>query len=158
MKNKQIKYACEAILVCILFLAMPVEAETLYNVSENGVAAHGYDLVSYYTGRPAQGLKEYSLLVDGVRYDFASQANLEMYQKNPDKYQLAFGGWCAWAMLDGEKVDVDPQRFKIINGKVYLYYNSFFVDTLKKWNSLARSKTEKVLVDIAEKKWREISR
>jgi len=35
---------------------------------------------------------------------------------------------------DGSKVEVDPGTFKIIDGKLYLYYNKFFNNTLKSWN------------------------
>ena len=34
----------------------------------------------------------------------------------------------------GAKVSVDPETFKIIDGKLYLFYNSFFNNTLKDWN------------------------
>jgi hypothetical protein len=34
----------------------------------------------------------------------------------------------------GEKVDFDPGTFKILNGKLYLFYNKFFNNTLPKWN------------------------
>jgi hypothetical protein len=35
---------------------------------------------------------------------------------------------------DGSKVEVDPGTFKIIDGKLYLYYNKIFNNTLKSWN------------------------
>jgi hypothetical protein len=31
-------------------------------------------------------------------------------------------------------VDVDPETFKIIDGKLFLFYNKFFNNTLKSWN------------------------
>jgi len=34
----------------------------------------------------------------------------------------------------GEKVRIDPETFKIVNGKLYLFYNFFFNNTLKDWN------------------------
>lgn len=34
----------------------------------------------------------------------------------------------------GEKVDIDPDTFKIIDNKLYLFYNAFFNNTLKSWN------------------------
>jgi hypothetical protein len=33
-----------------------------------------------------------------------------------------------------EKVEVDPETFKIVNGKLYLFYNKYFNNTLTKWN------------------------
>jgi len=34
----------------------------------------------------------------------------------------------------GKKVEVDPETFKIVDGKLYLFYNSLFNNTLPKWN------------------------
>ena len=53
----------------------------------------------------------------------------------PEKYEPAYGGWCAYAMGNSsEKVEVDPETFKIIGGKLYLFYNFYFNNTLKSWN------------------------
>ena len=60
-----------------------------------------------------------------------------------------FGGWCAYAMGDnGEKVDIDPETFKIIDGKLYLFYNAYFNNTLNSWN-----KDEKNLKNKANNNW-----
>ena len=74
----------------------------------------------------------------------------------PEKYLPAYGGWCAWAMLDGEKVDVNPERFKIIDGINYLYYDGFWGNTLKKWNKLAEKGSEAALVRQAGGHWQKI--
>jgi hypothetical protein len=34
----------------------------------------------------------------------------------------------------GEKVEIDPSTFKIVNNKLYLFYNKYFNNTLKSWN------------------------
>jgi hypothetical protein len=34
----------------------------------------------------------------------------------------------------GEKVEIDPETFKILNGKLYLFYHSWTNNTLPKWN------------------------
>jgi len=55
--------------------------------------------------------------------------------KNPAGYEPQYGGWCAYAMgANGEKVEIDPGTFKIVDGKLNLYYNAFFNNTLKSWN------------------------
>ncbi|CAN5522902.1 hypothetical protein BH10BAC1_BH10BAC1_15570 [soil metagenome] len=51
----------------------------------------------------------------------------------------------------GEKVEVDPETFKIVNGKLYLFYNSYFNNTLSKWN-----KDEKNLNKTADVNWAKI--
>ena len=57
------------------------------------------------------------------------------FKKNPTKYLPQYGAWCAYAMGDnGDKVSVNPETYKIVDGKLYLFYNKLFVNTLKSWN------------------------
>jgi len=151
------------ILYGLLFLFSAITVQTVWadnsaisahlNLDKAGLAIQGYDPVSYHTEGPAKGKKEYSLVHSGATYLFSSQNNLEKFSNNPGAYLPAFGGWCAWAMLDGEKVEVDPETYKIIDGVTYLFYNSFFTNTLSKWNTRAESETENNLVKKARFEW-----
>ena len=70
-----------------------------------------------------------------MTYNFASASDKDAFVKNPAGYEPQYGGWCAYAMgATGEKVEVDPETFKIIDGKLYLFYNAYFNNTLKTWN------------------------
>ena len=102
----------------------------------DGIGIKGYDPVAYFTtGKAVEGSKEYTVTLDGATYRFASAQNRDAFKSTPSKYQPQFGGWCAYAMgSSGEKVEIDPQTFKILNGKLYLFYNKFFNNTLKSWN------------------------
>jgi hypothetical protein len=51
----------------------------------------------------------------------------------------------------GEKVEVDPETFKIVNGKLFLFYNAYFNNTLKSWN-----KDEANLNRKADANWKKI--
>jgi len=124
-----------------------------FNLDSKGFALKGYDPVSYHQARPQEGKAEFSASYNGVRYRFASQANLDAFQANPAGYEPAYGGWCAWAMLEGEQVDIDPDTFKLINGRAYVFYNGFFGDTLKKWNAQAQKEPEPALVEKADNRW-----
>jgi YHS domain-containing protein len=105
-----------------------------YNL-ESGLAIQGYDPVSYFSNAPKKGKKELNYAYQGVTYRFATQANLDAFKKNPAKYEPTYGGWCAYAMgATGEKVEIDPETYKIVDGKLYLFYNKFFNNTLPKWN------------------------
>ena len=106
-----------------------------FNLDE-GVAIEGYDPVAYFTQNKAvKGKKEFNYSSHGVVYHFASGADQQLFQANPAKYEPQYGGWCAYAMgHDGSKVEIDPETFKIINGKLFLFYNRFFNNTLKSWN------------------------
>ena len=102
---------------------------------EKGTAIQGYDPTVYFSGKAQKGKKEFSYLQKGVNYQFANANNVETFKKNPTKYEPQYGGWCAYAMgSSGEKVEIDPETYKIINGKLYLYYHTFFSNTLTDWN------------------------
>ena len=103
---------------------------------EKGLALDGYDPVAYILQNKAvMGSKTQAVFHQGVTYYFSSVANKEEFKKNPSRYEPEYGGWCAYAMGEkGEKVSVDPKTFKIIDGKLYLFYNKFFNNTLTDWN------------------------
>ncbi len=131
--------------------------KAILNLTSSGVAIHGYDPVGYKQGGPVKGSEEYYSVFNSAKYLFADEVNRQRFLIEPDKYIPAYGGWCAWAMLDGEKIDIDPESYKIVNGVTYLYYNSFFAGTLKKWNMLAETKTDQELVDKADAHWQLLS-
>lgn len=146
----------------ILFLASAVTAfgqdnaaQRLKNFNlEKGVAIQGYDPVSYFApGKPQHGSSNISFTWQGVTYHFFNQANKEAFIKNPSMYEPQYGGWCAFAMGDnGNKVEVNPETFKIADGKLFLFYNAFFNNTLKSWN-----KDEKSLNAKADLNWKKYS-
>ncbi len=101
---------------------------------EGGAALQGYDPVSYFSGTPQKGKKGFSYTYQGIPYSFANAQNLETFKKTPEKYEPAYGGWCAYAMgASGEKVTIDPETFQIKDGKLYVFYHTFFNNTLEKW-------------------------
>ncbi len=117
---------------------------------ENGVAIQGYDPVAYFTiNKAVKGKKEYAASFEGATYYFSTPANKESFLKTPKKFEPEYGGWCSYAMgATGEKVEIDPETFKIVNGKLNLFYNAFFNNTLPKWN-----KDEVNLKNKADKNW-----
>jgi YHS domain-containing protein len=106
-----------------------------YNL-ENKVALQGYDPVAYFTQKKAvKGKSSIASTFEGVTYYFSSQANKEAFTKNPTSYEPQYGGWCAYAMgANAEKVEINPETFKIVDGKLYVFYNAYFNNTLKSWN------------------------
>ncbi len=103
---------------------------------EKGVALQGYDPVAYFTQNKAiKGKKELAVAAEGVTYYFATAEDKELFKKDYKKYEPQYGGWCAYAMgATSEKVDIDPETFKIVAGKLYLFYHSWTNNTLNKWN------------------------
>ena len=124
-----------------------------YNV-DNSLAIEGYDPVSYFDSRPEEGRKEFTYSYKGVTYLFASQANQNKFKAAPANYEPAYGGWCAYAMgQTGEKVKIDPETYKIHDGKLYLFYNFWGNNTLKDWN-----KNEKDLKSKGDRNWEKFIR
>ena len=123
-----------------------------FNLDGN-IAIDGYDPVAYFRANKAvKGRKDLAVSHQGVIYYFSSGENKEEFKKNPSQYEPEYGGWCAFAMsAKGEKVSIDPETFKILNGKLYLFYNRFFNNTLKSWN-----KEEAKLKPAADASWKKI--
>ncbi|QTE34821.1 YHS domain-containing (seleno)protein [Mucilaginibacter gossypii] len=107
-----------------------------FNLDKTDLALEGYDPVAYFTQQKAvEGKKEISLANDGVTYYFASTQDRDLFKVDPAKYEPQYGGWCAYAMgAKGEKVEIDPKTFKLVNNKLYLFYNKFFNNTKKSWD------------------------
>lgn len=125
----------------------------LYNVKK-GLALEGYDPVSFFDGKPTEGKSELKYVYKGITYQFSSNATLAKFKASPDKYEPAYGGWCAYAMGEsGEKVKVDIETFKIAGGKLYLFYNFWGNNTLADWN-----KNETKLKTQADINWRKIEK
>lgn len=120
-----------------------------FNVNSN-LALQGYDPVAYFKqGKAVKGNKSFAVNADGIIYYCSSAANRDLLIKNYTSYEPQYGGWCAYAMGNsGEKVEINPETFKIVNGKLYLFYNAYFNNTLKSWN-----KDEKSLKAKADLNW-----
>ncbi len=101
------------------------------NVDAAHVILKGYDSVSYFQGKPVMGDKKYSVEHDGALYTFASAENMKTFQSNPAHYAPQFGGFCAMGTALGKKLDVDPNSYKVVDGKLYLNVNA---DVFKKWS------------------------
>lgn len=146
-------------LLVITLLAVPFFAypqtdgvrQKHFNIKKN-LALEGYDAVSYFDGKPMEGSSTFSTTHKGITYHFASALNLAKFKATPQKYEPAYGGWCAYAMGEsGEKVKVDPETFKITDGKLYLFYNFWGNNTLEGWE-----KKEKELRSKADQNWSKI--
>ena len=133
-------------------MAQPIDERLAnYNLKKQ-VALEGYDPVSYFSNKPLEGKSDIKFSFKGISYLFANQQNLAKFKASPEKYEPAYGGWCAYAMGNtGEKVKIDPETYKIIDGKLYLFYNFWGNNTLTDWN-----KNEKPLKTKADQNWKKI--
>ena len=125
---------------------------SVLNVDKKKLALSGYDPVAYFKeggGKPKKGDKKITHTHDGVTYRFASKANLELFKKDPTKYEPMYGGWCAYAMANGDKVEVNPEYFIVTDEGLFVFYKSFLTNTRKKWNKEGPAK----LKPKADKNW-----
>jgi len=141
-----------ALVSATTFAQSPTKRTSEFNL-EKKVAIQGYDPVAYFTQKKAvKGKSTIASSYEGVIYYFSSQANKDAFAKNPASYEPQYGGWCSYAMgANGEKVEINPETFKIVDGKLNLFYNAYFNNTLKSWN-----KDEINLKKKADANWRKI--
>lgn len=102
---------------------------------KNQPAIGGYSPVSYFEhGRAERGSPAHQARHDGHTYYFTSAQQAETFQAQPEKYAPAFGGTCAFGHVIGKDLEIDPESFKIVDGKLLLFKKSDGVDALALWN------------------------
>ena len=90
----------------------------------SGLAAHGYDVVAYFTDAKAVvGNAKFSTVYEEATYRFANAEHLALFEKTPAKYVPQFGGYCAYGVSVGAKFDGDPRVWRIVDGKLYFNLN-----------------------------------
>ena len=128
--------AAALVSTALLGAAIPAQAADEINVVPGlsiagaPLALHGYDPVAYFTqGKPVRGTDKLVHVHEGAAYRFSSQAHLDSFKKNPDRYVPQYGGFCAFGVSVGKKFDGDPQLWKIEDGKLYLNLNQEIYET-----------------------------
>ena len=123
-----------------------------FNLPAHGVAIQGYSPVSYFEGRAERGSAMFAVEHRGVTYHLTSAAQVATFQKNPARYEPAFGGWCATGMAVQDKFPIDPTSFKIVDDQIYLFLTNPGVDALEIWNG----KDEAAMVRDAKAYWKKV--
>ncbi len=91
---------------------------------KDGRAIRGTDPVAYFTqSSPVVGKAEFTHEWSGANWLFATAENRDLFAANPEKYAPQYGGYCAWAVSQGATAPIDPQAWKIVDGKLYLNLN-----------------------------------
>lgn len=130
-------FAAALLCAAALYAGSPVDP---VNKSRRGLALKGYDPVAYFTdSRPLKGSADSSYEWMGATWWFANSVNRDLFRTNPEKYAPQFGGYCAWAVSNGYTADIDPEAFRIIDGRLYLNYNK---DVQKKWEAAIAQRIE----------------
>ena len=118
-------------LTAALALSTAVMAADEYNVS-NGITLtgkplglHGVDPVSMFASEaPRMGDAVHTSAHDGVDYYFATAEAQQRFEADPDAFLPQFGGFCAYGVFVGKKLDGDVRFADIVDGKLYLFVNA----------------------------------
>jgi hypothetical protein len=94
------------------------------NIDRTGLAAGGYDVVAYVTQSAAvRGRPEFEYRWNGGVWRFANATHRDRFARQPERYAPQFGGYCAWAVSRGYTADVDPEAWRVVDGRLYLNYS-----------------------------------
>ncbi len=120
--------------------------------TKNDVAIDGTDPVAYFNeSKPVQGSSQYKHQWKGTTWYFSSAENRDLFAQSPEKYAPQYGGYCAFAMANGDLVPIDPEAWSIVDGKLYLNYNQqvksrwekdipgYIAKADQKWSELANN-------------------
>ncbi len=122
-----------------------------FNEEGGGVAIKGYDPVAYVNQqRPVKGDESWQSTYKGSKFLFANAANRDAFAAQPERYAPQFGGYCAYGTASGYKVDTKPEAFAVVDGKLYLNYNT---RVLEIWNEDRKAK-----ISEAEANWPKVSK
>jgi YHS domain-containing protein len=81
----------------------------LINLDDKGVIMDGYDPVAYFIeSKPIQGVARYNSEHNGAIYYFESESNKKLFDADPKKYEVQFGGFCAYAVSQGHVSPINP--------------------------------------------------
>lgn len=94
------------------------------DTDENGVILAGHDVVAYFTqSKAVEGSAEFTAVHNDAIYRFSSAANRDLFNANPEKYEPAYGGFCAYGATFGKKFEIDGKAFEVVDGKLYVNKN-----------------------------------
>ncbi len=89
-----------------------------------GVAVKGYDVVAYFTqSKPVKGSAAFAHSWMGATWWFASARDRDQFAASPEKFAPEYGGYCAYGVSRGHTVEIDPEAWRIVEGKLYLNYS-----------------------------------
>lgn len=130
LRFMRLKFLQRALLSFFLSLiSMVVMAADEINVEDN-LALHGYDPVTYFSAQPMKGDQDIISVYQQVEYHFTSLQNKTIFERSPERYLPMYGGYCAYGVRMGKKLDIDPFAYEIRGDRLYVLLNR---STHKMW-------------------------
>lgn len=125
--------------------------DPIYTGFFSNEAIDGYDAVAYFTeGKPVAGSDEFTFEYQGAVWKFASQEHLDLFRNDPQAYAPQYGGYCAYAVANGDTASAEPDLWTIHDGKLYLNYN-------RRINNQFRNDIE-AFIEQADQNWPQIEK
>ena len=104
-----------------------LSADTVPEINAIG----GYDPVAYFTeSKPVPGSEDLSYVWNNSKWLFSCKENMELFKKSPAQYAPQYNGYCAFGLSRNDCVDVNPEAWAIVDGKLYLVFNH---DIMNAW-------------------------
>ena len=141
-----------ASILTLISVAQQGAAEEVVNTGYFGdVAIKGYDPVAYFTQNEAvKGSDQFSYRWLGATWQFASTENRDLFARDPVKYAPQYGGLCADGVSFGTvTTNIDPEAWRIIEGKLYLAYDPGAADGFEK-NATKVANSQKYWPEVRE--------
>jgi YHS domain-containing protein len=144
-------------LLTLLFLIITLTTNAQVDpVNKNGVAIGGYDVVAYFKdNKPVKANSTLKAEFNNITYYFSSIENHKAFLDAPGNYLPEYDGYCALSVTYGKKLSIDPETFRIVNNKLYLFYNGDTsngkVNFLKPWD-----KNQEKNINKADALWPEV--
>ena len=130
-------------------LLSPVAAsaapDAVYTNWRDNIAAEGYDVVTFFSGKPQQGKLEFTTRYEGADWFFYNQANKDLFLTNPDLFAPQYGGYCAWAVSKGKLAPGNPDYWHVEDGRLFFNYNARIK---RRWQKKRAS-----FIKSADKRW-----
>lgn len=122
------------------------KSKNLLNLNARGIILDGYDAVAFFTeNKPVKGLPEFQYKYQDATYLFSSADHLNQFKANPEKFQVQFGGFCAYAAALGRTAPIDVNLFSIVNDRLVIQHN---LRAVNGWNKDIQGNLKK-----ADKYW-----
>src|SRR6476661_8644596 len=102
----------------------PAIAPSLVTWPTRMIAIKGYDPVAYFTqSKPVKGSASFTHQWMNSTWWFVSADDRDEFASTPEKYAPQYGGYCAYGVSQGHAVNIDPEAWAVIDGKLYLNYS-----------------------------------
>jgi len=150
------------LLAAMTVLSFSVSAQSDRNVAEYNLNSQGTGLINYINGMPydpvsyfpeggskvLKGTAEFALTYKQVEYFFANENNMKTFLTDPSKFEPTYGGWCARAMVVGQKVRINAEIYTVKSRRIYFFVNKrakrFFDRNVDKNAGLADAQWNKI--------------